>query len=53
MEGQTVHEVLQLLLSCHYHMELTVQLPSDYSSSDDDTYGKFLLISDAIGSHEL
>lgn len=43
VEGQTVHEVLQMLLNSHYQLELTVQLPADCSSSDhEDTYGKTL-----------
>ena len=49
-----MHEVLQLLLSSHYQLELTIQLPTDYSSKDDDDiYGESLLISDVTESHEL
>lgn len=53
VEGQTVHEVLQLLLNSHYQLELTIQLPTDCSSSDDDTYGEPLSVSIVTGSHEL
>ena len=53
MEGQTVYEVLQLLLNSHYQLELTVQLPNDDCSGDNDEYSKSLLISDVTGSHEL
>ena len=51
MEGETVHEVLQLLMDSHYQLQLTVQLPNDYCSSDDDTYSKFLLMSDVTRSY--
>ena len=54
VEGQTVHEVLQLLLNSHYQLELTIQLPSDYSSNDDNNiYGESALISDINGSNDL
>lgn len=53
VEGQTAHEVLQLLLNSHYQLELTVQLPNDESSGDNDECSKSQLISDVTGSHEL
>ena len=51
VEGQTVHEVLQLLLDSHHQLELTIQLPHDYT--DHDTHGEFTLINDVTRSHEL
>ena len=52
VERQTVHEVLKLLIESHHQLELTVQLPTDYST--DHPYGESLLISEVItGSHEL
>jgi len=46
VEGQTAHEVLQLLLDSHYQLELTVQSVNDHSSSDNNDYSKSPLISD-------